>query len=151
MDSLPSSNVRTRTSERTLASALRLAVVRLNRRLRAQHPPSSVTLTQLSAMSTLHKCGSMTPGQLASKEGVQPPSMTRVISALEKIGYVERHPHPTDGRQAIVELSDSGTEYVNATISAREAWLDERLARLSAEERRTLGKAAEIIQRMAEE
>lgn len=151
MDSLQSSNVRTRTSERTLASALRLAVVRLNRRLRAQHPPSSVTLTQLSAMSTLHKCGSMTPGQLASKEGVQPPSMTRVISALEKIGYVERHPHPTDGRQAIVELSDSGTEYVNATISAREAWLDERLARLSAEERRTLGKAAEIIQRMAEE
>lgn len=141
----------TRTSERTLASQLRLAVVRLNRRLRAQHPPTTVTLTQISAMSTLHKCGAMTPGQLASKEGVQPPSMTRVISALEKLGYVERSAHPTDGRQAIVELSGAGTEYVQATISAREAWLDERLARLSADERRTLGKAAEIIQRMAEQ
>lgn len=151
MDSLPSSATREGTSERTLASALRLAVLRLNRRLRAQHPPSSVTLTQLSAMTTLHKCGSMTPGQLASKEGVQPPSMTRVISALEQIGYVERRAHPTDGRQAIVELSDRGLEYVNATISAREAWLDERLAGLSADERKTLCRAAEIIQRMAED
>lgn len=141
----------TAAQQRTLASQLRLAVVRLNRRLRAQHPASSVTLTQLSAMSTLHKCGAMTPGQLASKEGVQPPSMTRVISALERIGYVERSAHPTDGRQAIVELSDAGADYVQATISAKEAWLDQRLARLSAEDRRTLGRAAEIIQRMAEQ
>lgn len=137
--------------ERTLASRLRLAVVRLNRRLRAQHPVSSVSLTQLSALSTLHKCGPMTPGRLAAKEGVQPPSMTRVIAALEKLGYVERSAHPTDGRQAIVELSTAGTEYVQATISAREAWLDERLARLSADERRILCEAAEIIERMAQQ
>lgn len=145
MDSVP------RPSERTLAGRLRLAVVRLNRKLRAQHPPSSVTLTQLSAMYTLHKCGAMTPGQLAAKEGVQPPSMTRVIAALEKIGYVDRRAHPTDGRQAIVELSGAGSEYVDATISAREAWLDEQLARLTAAERETLCEAAEIIQRMAEQ
>ncbi|MGH3433357.1 MAG: MarR family winged helix-turn-helix transcriptional regulator [Thermocrispum sp.] len=145
MDSVP------RTSERTLAARLRLAVVRLNRRLRAQHPPTSVSLTQLSAMSTLHKCGPMTPGQLAAKEGVQPPSMTRVIAALETIGYVDRSAHPTDGRQAIVELSGQGSEYVDATITAREAWLDEQLARLTAAERKTLGDAAEIIQRMAEQ
>ncbi|MPY77198.1 MAG: MarR family transcriptional regulator [Actinophytocola sp.] len=135
--------------ERTLASQLRLAVVRLNRRLRAQHPQTSVSLTQLSAMSTLHKCGALTPGQLAAKEGVQPPSMTRVIAALERLGYVERHAHPTDGRQAIVELSESGREYVEATISAREAWLDERLAKLSSDERAILSQAAEIIERMA--
>lgn len=108
-----------------------------------------MSLTQLSAMSTLHKCGALTPGQLAAKEGVQPPSMTRVIAALERLGYVERQPHPTDGRQAIVELSTSGREYVEATISAREAWLDEQLAKLSADERAILSKAAEIIERMA--
>lgn len=136
--------------ERTLASQLRLAVVRLNRRLRAQHPHTSVSLTQLSAMSTLHKCGALTPGRLAAKEGVQPPSMTRVIAALEGLGYVERQAHPTDGRQAIVELTEHGRGYVEATISAREAWLDERLAQLSADERETLSEAAEIIERMAE-
>ncbi|MFL6143135.1 MAG: MarR family winged helix-turn-helix transcriptional regulator [Labedaea sp.] len=136
-------------SDRPLASRLRLAVVRLNRRLRAQRTSSSVTLTQYSALSTLKKCGPMTPGELAGREVVQPPSMTRVIAALEDIGYVSRRPHPTDGRQSIVELTEAGLGYVLADISAREAWLDKRLAELTDAERDTLGGAAEIIDRMA--
>jgi DNA-binding MarR family transcriptional regulator len=135
--------------ERSLASRLRLAVVRLNRRLRAQRTGQGVTLTQISALSTLYKCGALTPGQLAAKEGVQPPSMTRVIAALEEFGYVDRRPHPTDGRQAIVELSKAGSGFVQRAISAREAWLDERLAELTGEERELLSRAAEIIDRMA--
>src|SRR2546421_9622047 len=135
--------------DRPLASRLRLAVVRLNRRLRAQRTSSTVTLTQYSALSSLKKCGPMTPGELAAKEVVQPPSMTRVIAALEDLGYVSRRPHPTDGRQSIVELTDEGTAYVLADISAREAWLDKRLAQLTEAERRTLTEAAEIIDRMA--
>jgi DNA-binding MarR family transcriptional regulator len=135
--------------ERSLASRLRLAVVRLNRRLRAQRTSTSVTLTQFSALSSLKKCGPMTPGELAAKEVVQPPSMTRVIAALEEIGYVSRRPHPTDGRQSIVELTEDGLAYVLADISAREAWLDKRLAQLTEAERHTLTEAAEIIDRMA--
>jgi DNA-binding MarR family transcriptional regulator len=135
--------------ERSLASRVRLAVVRLGRRLRAQRTSSSVTLTQFSAMSSLKKCGPMTPGELAAKEVVQPPSMTRVIAALEEIGYVSRRPHPTDGRQSIVELTEDGLAYVLADISAREAWLDKRLAELTEAERQTLAEAAEIIDRMA--
>jgi DNA-binding MarR family transcriptional regulator len=135
--------------ERSLASRLRLAVVRLNRRLRAQRRSSSVTLTQYSALSTLKKCGPMTPGELAAKEVVQPPSMTRVIAALEDGGLVSRRPHPTDGRQSIVELTQDGLALVLADISAREAWLDKRLAELTDAERRTLTEAAEIIDRMA--
>lgn len=137
------------TRERLLASRLRLAVVRLNRRLRAQRAGNGITLTQVSALSTLHKCGALTPGQLAAKEGVQPPSMTRVIAALEEMGYVERRPHPTDGRQSIVELSERGQAYVVDQITAREIWLDKHLAELSAEEREVLSHAAEIIDRMA--
>ncbi|AUI61946.1 MarR family winged helix-turn-helix transcriptional regulator [Amycolatopsis sp. BJA-103] len=137
------------THERSLASRLRLAVVRLNRRLRAQRAGDGISLTQVSALSTLHKCGALTPGQLAAKEGVQPPSMTRVIAALEEMDYVERRPHPTDGRQAIVELSDRGRSYVVEQITAREIWLDKQLAELSAEEREVLSRAAEIIDRMA--
>ena len=136
-------------NERPLASRLRLASVRLNRRLRAQRTGSSVTLTQFSALSTLKKCGPMTPGELAAKEVVQPPSMTRVIVALEDLGYVSRRPHPTDGRQSIVELTEAGLGYVLADISAREAWLDKRLAELTDAERETLAEATEIIDRMA--
>jgi DNA-binding MarR family transcriptional regulator len=136
-------------SEPSLASRLRLAVVRLNRRLRAQRTNSSVTLTQVSALSALRKCGALTPGELAAKEGVQPPSMTRVISALEDYGFVSRRPHPTDGRQAIVELTEQGTAYLRAEVSAREAWLDSRLAELDDHDRELLASAAEIIDRMA--
>jgi DNA-binding MarR family transcriptional regulator len=113
--------------ERTLASQLRLAVVRLNRRLRAQRTNSTVSLTQLAAMSTLFKCGPLTPGELAAKEGVQPPSMTRVIAALEEFGFATRRPHPTDGRQAIVNLTDEGRAFHDAQISARGSCSRERL------------------------
>lgn len=135
--------------ERSLASRLRLAVVRLNRKLRAQRTNSTVTLTQLAALSTVYKCGPLTPGELAAKEGVQPPSMTRVIAALEDMGYVTREPHPTDGRQAIVALSEAGRVFHDEQVMAKEAWLDRRLAELTDEERELLDKAAEIIDRMA--
>ncbi|KID31789.1 MarR family winged helix-turn-helix transcriptional regulator [Prauserella rugosa] len=133
----------------SLASRLRLAVVRLNRRLRAQRVGTDLSLTQVAALSTLHQHGAMTPGKLAAHEGVQPPSMTRVIAALEAVGYVERTPHPTDGRQAIVTITDAGLAYVHESISVREAWLDRRLHELSGEEREVLDRAATIIQRMA--
>lgn len=132
----------------SLASRLRLAVVRLNRTLRAQRAGTGVSLTQLSALSTLHKCGALTPGELAWKEGVRRPSMSRVIAALDELGYLRRRPHPTDGRQAIVELSEPGAEFVLADISAREAWLDKRLAELSEQEREVLSRAVVIIDRM---
>ncbi|PKW14035.1 MarR family winged helix-turn-helix transcriptional regulator [Saccharopolyspora spinosa] len=135
--------------ERTLASRLRLAVVRLNRRLRAQSTDSKITLSQLSALSCLHKTGAMTPGELAAKEGVQPPSMTRVIAALEDAGLVARRAHPTDGRQAIVELTEAGRARIDEEVSVRERWLDQQLVNLSEEERRVLSQAAEIIDRMA--
>lgn len=135
--------------ERTLAGRLRLASVRLNRRLRAQSTDSVVTLSQLSALSCLHKAGAMTPGELAAKEGVQPPSMTRVIAALEDLGLVARRPHPTDGRQAIVELTESGHARIEEEVSARERWLDLQLAELDEQERAALSRAAEIMERIA--
>ena len=124
-------------------------MVRLNRKLRAQRTDSAISLTQLAALSTLWKCGPLTPGELAAKEGVQPPSMTRVIAALEDAGFVTRGPHPTDGRQAIVALTDAGRSFHDAQVTVREAWLDKRLAELDAEERELLDRAAHIIDRMA--
>jgi DNA-binding MarR family transcriptional regulator len=133
-----------------LASRLRLAVVRLNRRLRAQREAEAVvTLTQLSAMASLHRHGPMSPGELAARERVQPPSMTRVIAALVERGFVDRSPHPTDGRQTVVALTDAGRDYVDAEVTARERWLDARLGELSTDERDVLWRAADIIDRIA--
>jgi hypothetical protein len=66
--------------EARLASDLSLAVIRLARQLRFRRPDSPVSLSQLSALSTLAKEGPMTPGALATRERVRPPSMTRVIA-----------------------------------------------------------------------
>jgi DNA-binding MarR family transcriptional regulator len=91
----------------------------------------------------------MTPSELAASERVRPPSMTRVIAALEEDGMVSRRDHPTDGRQSIIELSPAGAELLAAEASAKERWLDKRLAELTESERVTLARATEIIDRMA--
>jgi DNA-binding MarR family transcriptional regulator len=131
-----------------LASALRLSVVRLNRRLRGQRADHSITLTQLAALSTLKKHGPLTPGELAAYEKVQPPSMTRVLAALEERGLVDRSPHPSDGRQALVELTEAGRDLLEQEVRMREAWLSRRLAELTAEERAVLSAASELIDRL---
>lgn len=136
------------TGDTALASALRLSVVRLNRRLRAQRADTSVTLTQLAALSTLKTHGALTPGELAAHEKVQPPSMTRVLARLEEHGLVSRRPHPTDGRQSVVELTTAGRELLAQEVRMREAWLARRLAELSAEEREVLRAASAVIDKL---
>src|ERR1700712_3501558 len=123
--------------------------MRLSRRLRQQRVDPSVTLTHLAALSTLKRHGPMSPGELAAHERVQPPSMTRVVVALEGMGLVSRTPHPTDGRQVIIELTAAADELLSAEAGAREAWLSEPLQELSAEERVVLREAAVIMDKLA--
>ncbi|MGW6375696.1 Rv0880 family HTH-type transcriptional regulator [Rhodococcus sp. NPDC055112] len=133
---------------RTLASDLSLAVVRLTRHLRGRRTDSQVSLTQLSALASLSADGPLTPGALAAKERVQPPSMTRVIASLADLGLVVRTPHPTDGRQIIVSLSDSGQALVTDETSAREKWMNDRLAALDDSQIAVLRESVEIISSM---
>ncbi|RJO78800.1 MarR family transcriptional regulator [Nocardia panacis] len=136
---------------RALAGELSLAVVRLTRHLRGRRVDSQISLTQLSALAMLASEGSMTPGALAAKERVQPPSMTRVIASLTDLGLVERKPHPTDGRQIIVSLSPAGRAQVDDENSAREAWMTEQLSGLSAEQVAVLSRAVGIIKQIVSE
>ena len=136
---------RTTLDTAALAHDLRLAVMRFSRRLRNQRVDTSVTLTHLAALSTLQQHGPMSPGELAAHERVQPPSMTRVVVALEGMGLVTRTPHPTDGRQVIIELTQAAEAMLSAEAQAREAWLSGRLEAVSPEERSVLREAAQIM------
>ena len=140
---------RTTLDTAALAHDLRLAVMRFSRRLRNQGVDQSVTLTHLAALSTLQRHGAMSPGELASHERVQPPSMTRVVVALEGMGLVTRSPHPTDGRQVVIDLTPAAERLLGAEARAREAWLAERVQQLSAEERAVLRYAAVIMEKLA--
>jgi DNA-binding MarR family transcriptional regulator len=132
-----------------LAHDLRLAVMRFSRRLRNQRVDTSVTLTHLAALSTLQRHGSMSPGELAAHERVQPPSMTRVVVALDGMGLITRTPHPTDGRQVVIELTPAAESLLTAEARAREAWLSGRLHRLTPEQRAILREAAVIMEELA--
>ncbi|MGY2079247.1 MarR family winged helix-turn-helix transcriptional regulator [Modestobacter sp. SYSU DS0657] len=140
---------RTTLDTAALAHDLRLAVMRFSRRLRNQRVDTSVTLTHLAALSTLKRHGAMSPGELAAHERVQPPSMTRVVVALEGKGLVTRTPHPTDGRQVVIDLTPSAEELLADEVRAREAWLTGELQQLTAEERATLREAATIMDKLA--
>lgn len=93
----------------------------------------------------------MTPGALAAKERVQPPSMTRVIASLSEMDLVKRNPHPTDGRQIIVSLSDAGRALIADENQAREAWMTDQLSQLSPGQVGVLVEAVGIMKQIVDE
>ena len=138
-------------SDSRLANDLSLAVMRLSRQLRFRRPQSPVSLSQLSALATLANFGPMTPGALAIRERVRPPSMTRVIASLAELGFVDRVAHPDDGRQVLVSVSKAGNELIDAERQASQEWLTQRLETLGVGERDTLRVAADLILALVDE
>jgi len=80
----------------------------------------------------------MTPGALAVRERVRPPSMTRVVASLAELGLVARTAHPVDGRQVLVSVSDAGVNWWSPKSAPARKWLRRRLAQLNHDERATL-------------
>jgi DNA-binding MarR family transcriptional regulator len=105
----------------------------------------------LSALATLAKEGPMTPGALAVRERVRPPSMTRVIASLAELGFVDRCAHPDDGRQVLVSVSPSGSELIEVERRASREWLQQRLGEFTPEERRILVTAADLMTAIVDE
>lgn len=132
-----------------LANELGLAIHRLIRRLRQQHPTHDLTLTQISALSIIWREGPVTAGELAVREQVRPPSITRVVDGLEAANAVIRRDNPADGRQVLVEITDEGVRRMESYVAAREAWLAQQLAELSAKDREVLHRAAALINDLA--
>jgi DNA-binding MarR family transcriptional regulator len=135
-----------------LASELRLSVMRLRRRLASErHPDNELSMNQMAVLGCLvRNGGALSVGELATAERVQPPSMTRTVNCLEQSGDVVRRPHATDGRQVVVEISETGLARVQADRDRRDAWLAQRLTELSPEDRAILRKAAPIIENLAQ-
>ena len=127
---------------------------RLARRLRAERLAKGLepglSDTQLAALAALERHAAMTPGELAEHEKVQPPSMTRVIAALEERGLVTRGPHATDRRQVVLTVTEPGRAVVQQSRQLREAWLAKRLRELTPQERATLRAAAPILEKLSQ-
>jgi DNA-binding MarR family transcriptional regulator len=137
-------------TDTALASELRTTVMRLARRLRAQRSDTSLSLGQLAVLGTLERHGPLTPGELAAHERVQPPSMTRMVAALEAAGLATRMDHPTDRRQVLVAVAPPGLELLRADRRRRDAWLAQRMRDLDPADLEILRAAAGVLNRIAD-
>ncbi len=130
-----------------LASALRVSLMRLSRRLRNDRDASEdLSSNQLAVLFTLARSGSMTIGDLAVEERVQPPSMTRTVASLVDKGLVRRQTSDTDGRVVVISLSEPGQAVLVESRRRKEMWLQQRLRELTPEQLQTLRDAAPILE-----
>ncbi|MGH3508320.1 MAG: MarR family transcriptional regulator [Nocardioidaceae bacterium] len=133
-----------------LASAMRVSVMRLSRRLRSERDESEeLTANQLAVLGLLSRAGALTVGELAAAEKVRPPSMTRTVNCLADKGLVRRDPHPTDRRQVLVLLTGRADEVIAESRRRKDAWLHQRLRELTPAERQILREAAPILERLS--
>ena len=123
--------------ELELAARLRVAVGRLNRALR-QHDPGRLTATQISALLVVNALGPLRIGDLAARERVSAPTMTRVVDTLENADLLARSVDPADGRGSLVAVTPRGRSRLEAVSRERNTQLERRIAALSPEQRAAL-------------
>lgn len=132
-----------------LASDLRMASMRLARRLRHQRADHGLTFGQLSTLASLDRHGPMSAGALAAHEQVRPPSMTKTIACLLADGYITRTPSDTDRRQVVVDLTPVARRLLQEDRKRRDRWLAERLRDLDPDQRARLAEALPVLEVLA--
>jgi DNA-binding MarR family transcriptional regulator len=128
---------------------LRVAIARLSRRLR-RHGLAGLTPTQLAALSTVEQSGPLRLGDLAAAEGIAPSTLTRLVSALEEFGYVQRCADPRDARASTLAITPDGHEILERLRAEGTALLTESLLLLTAEQRSALAAALPALELLAE-
>ena len=129
---------------------LRVAVTRLNRRLR-QESVTGVSPSQESALSTINRLGKPTLGELAQAEQVQPPTMTRVVAAMQAAGLIVRHGDEGDRRVSRVELTSEGRLTLERSKSLKNAYLARQIATLTPIERSRAVDLAALLEQLVED
>lgn len=129
---------------------LRLAILRISRRMRLERSAADVTDSQLSVLFVLNKEGGQTLGSLSDHERVTPPSMNRTVNALVESGLVTRSSAPDDGRKVLIEATDAGRQVAQETKHRRQAWFARQLESLDVQERAALDAAAPILRKLAD-
>jgi DNA-binding MarR family transcriptional regulator len=130
-----------------LAGQLRLAIVRTARRLR-QEAGGELSPSLTAALSTVERHGPLTPSEVAVRERIQRPTVTRVLARLEEQGLIARTPDPQDRRSSLVTTTEAGSALLAELRTRKTAFLAHRIAGLDAEDRATLARAADILERM---
>ena len=108
-----------------------------------------LSASHLAALATLERHGPMPLGELAAREKVAPPSMTRVVTRLSDADLVARQIKPGDRRQVLVEITAAGSTLLAADRKRRDEWLSSRLAELTPEDLAALERVVPVLERLA--
>jgi DNA-binding MarR family transcriptional regulator len=133
-----------------LAGRLRLTIARTARRLR-QETGTELSPSLTAALSTIERHGPLTPGEVATRERIQRPTATRVLARLEEQGLIDRMPDVRDGRSSLLTASTAGRDLLAELRTRKTAFLAARIEDLDDEDRATLERAADILERMLAE
>jgi DNA-binding MarR family transcriptional regulator len=128
---------------------LRVAIARLSRRLR-RHDVGGLTQTQLSALATVEKTGPLRLGDLAAAERIAPSTLTRLVSALEIGGYVQRCPVPGDARACTLAVTEHGHTVLERIRQERTSLLRESLLMLPPDQLTALAAALPALEHLAD-
>jgi DNA-binding MarR family transcriptional regulator len=132
-----------------VADLLHSAALHLLRSLRKVDSESGITAPRLSVLSVVVFAGPRTLGELASAEQVKPPTMTRLVAALETEGLVKREVDHNDRRITRIHATKKGEKIMMLGRERRVSDLAARLAKLPASEVRELERAARLIASLA--
>lgn len=128
---------------------LRLIAVRLARRIRQQASEvGTMTPSQMSALSVVHRRGPLRLGDLAERERVGKSTITRIAARLEADGYVERWADPEDARSSLVAVTPHGERFLETTTERADAYLNRQFALLSSEDQAAIAAAVPALERL---
>ena len=140
-----SNDVSDSSSDEELAARLRLATGRLHRRF-SRLAVGGLTPSQLSVLVTIEQYGPLRLGDLATREVITPPTVTRLVASLQDRELVSRVTDPEDGRAALIEIAPAGRLLLDRIRRERTVAIAERLGRLDPATRAQVGSAVELLE-----
>lgn len=134
-----------------LADRVHSLAMQLLRRVRAADAETALSQARLSALSVLVFSGPRTVGELAAADQVTAPTMSRLVTALEREGYVRRETDSEDGRRVRVVATPEGVRALNEARRQRVSRVAAFLEGIDEEDRRTMMEATELLEAALEE
>ena len=134
-----------------VANRLRPVLLQLNRFLRREAHALGITGSQATILRLIQVAPELGASDLAAREGVSAPAMTRYLDRMEKAGLITRERSPDDARRVLLGVTKKGAKVVQSVRRRRTAWLAERLDRLSPDELEQLDEAADLLARLVED
>jgi DNA-binding MarR family transcriptional regulator len=135
----------------TLANRLRPVLLKLNRHLRRELHSLDVTAGQVAVLAAIKNSPGIGVRELASREGMSSPGMSKYVARLEAAGLVTRAADSDDRRRVGLVLTEDAQRVLRSVRSRRTAWLAARLKRLTDAEIEAIDAAIEPLLRLLED